>query len=108
MTQGRLPVGPGRVSQNQSSSAPAAQDERIARKVETIRHVLRLERDQNHANRAVIGGLDAFLERWIEDPDIKLTLRTPASACRAMMPCRPTGAPSGCARPWSAYAILSR
>ena len=74
MTQGRLPVGPGRASQNESSSAPAAPDDRVARKVETIRHVLRLERDQNHANRAVIGGLDAFLERWIEDPDIKRTL----------------------------------
>ena len=45
---------------------PAAHDERLSRKVETIRHVLRLERDQNHANQAVIGGLDAFLERWIE------------------------------------------
>ncbi len=74
MTQGRLPVGPSRASQNESSSAPAAPDDRVARKVETIRHVLRLERDQNHANRAVIGGLDAFLERWIEDPDIKRTL----------------------------------
>ena len=74
MTQGRLPVGPGPASQNEPSSAPAAQDDRVARKVETIRHVLRLERDQNHANRAVIGGLDAFLERWIEDPDIKRTL----------------------------------
>ena len=74
MTQGRLPAGPSRASQNESSSAPATQDDRVARKVETIRHVLRLERDQNHANRAVIGGLDAFLERWIEDPDIKRTL----------------------------------
>ncbi|MCY4576121.1 MAG: ATP-dependent DNA helicase RecG [Chloroflexi bacterium] len=74
MTQGRLPVGPSRKPPNESSSAPAAQDDRVARKVETIRHVLRLERDQNHANRAVIGGLDAFLERWIEDPDIKRTL----------------------------------
>lgn len=74
MTQGRLPVGPNRAPQNESSSAPAAPDDRVARKVETIRHVLRLERDQNHANRAVIGGLDAFLERWIEDPDIKRTL----------------------------------
>ena len=74
MTQGRLPAGPSRASQNESSSAPAAHDDRVARKVETIRHVLRLERDQNHANHAVIGGLDAFLERWIEDPDIKRTL----------------------------------
>lgn len=74
MTQGRLPVGPSRSSQSEPSSAPAAQDERVARKVETIRHVLRLERDQNHANRAVMGGLDAFLERWIEDPDIKRAL----------------------------------
>ena len=74
MTQGRLPVGPGHASQNESSSAPTAPDDRVARKVETIRHVLRLERDQNHANRAVIGGLDAFLERWIEDPDIKRAL----------------------------------
>ncbi len=74
MTQGRLPVGPGHASRNESSSAPAAPDDRVARKVETIRHVLRLERDQNHANRAVIGGLDAFLERWIEDPDIKRAL----------------------------------
>ncbi len=74
MTQGRLPVGPGHASRNESSAAPAALDDRVARKVETIRHVLRLERDQNHANRAVMGGLDAFLERWIEDPDIKSTL----------------------------------
>ncbi len=74
MTQGRLPVGPSRAPRNESSSAPEEQDDRVARKVETIRHVLRLERDQNHANRAVIGGLDAFLERWIEDPDIKRAL----------------------------------
>ncbi len=73
MTQGRMPDGPPRKPPTEPPST-AAQDDRVARKVETIRHVLRLERDQNHANRAVIGGLDAFLERWIEDPDIKRTL----------------------------------
>ena len=73
MTQGRMPDGPPRKPPTDTPST-SAQDDRLARKVETIRHVLRLERDQNHANRAVIGGLDAFLERWIEDPDIKRTL----------------------------------
>ena len=74
MTQGRMPVGPSKTPQDESTPMPAAHDERLSRKVETIRHVLRLERDQNHANHAVIGGLDAFLERWIEDPDIKRAL----------------------------------
>ena len=74
MNQGRLPVGPPETPQDESSPAPAAIDDRVARKVETLRHVLRLERDQNHANHAVIGGLDAFLERWIEDPDVKRVL----------------------------------
>ena len=76
MTQGRLSAGPSSTppAKQQSPSSPPAQDDRVARKLETIRHVLRLERDQNFANRAVIGGLDAFLERWIEDPDIKRTL----------------------------------
>ena len=45
-------------------------DERVARKVDAIRNVLRLERRQDHANRAVFGGLNAFFERWLEDPDI--------------------------------------
>ncbi len=74
MTQGRFPVGPGRAPQSEPPVKPVAQDDRVARKIETIRHVLRLEREQNHADRAVIGGLDAFLERWIEDPDIKRAL----------------------------------
>ena len=74
MNQGRLPVGPPETPQDESSPAPAAIDDRVARKVETLRHVLRLERDQNHANHAVIGGLDTFLERWIEDPDVKRVL----------------------------------
>ncbi len=74
MTQGRLPVGPPQAPQAESPSAPAAQDDRLARKIETIRHVLRLERDQNQQNRAVIGGLDAFFERWIEDPDVQRML----------------------------------
>ena len=75
MNQGRLPpVGPPQTPQDESSPAPAPIDDRVARKVETLRHVLRLERDQNHANHAVIGGLDAFLERWIEDPAIKRVL----------------------------------
>ena len=74
MTQGRFAAGPRSRPQREPQAAPAPQDDRLARKVETIRHVLRLERDQNHANRAVIGGLDAFFERWIEDPDIKRTL----------------------------------
>ena len=75
MNQGRLPpVGPPQTPPDESSPAPAAIDDRVARKVETLRHVLRLERDQNHANHAVIGGLDAFLERWIEDPAIKRVL----------------------------------
>ena len=72
MNQGRLPVGPPETPQDESSPAPATIDNRVARKVgNPPANVLRLERDQNHANHAVIGGLDAFLERWIEDPDIK-------------------------------------
>ncbi len=55
---------------DEEPTAAPALDDRVARKVDAIRNVLRLERRQSHANRAVFGGLNAFFERWLEDPDI--------------------------------------
>ena len=61
--------GPSPPQDEESPAAPAL-DDRVARKVDAIRNVLRLERKQSHANRAVFGGINAFFERWLEDPDI--------------------------------------
>ncbi|MBI4328791.1 MAG: ATP-dependent DNA helicase RecG [Chloroflexi bacterium] len=49
-------------------------EQRLERKLEAVRKVLQLEQVRGHTNAVVIGGLDAFLERWVEDPQVRLAL----------------------------------
>ena len=49
-------------------------DQRIERKVEALRKIVELEQARGHADKAVVGGIDKFLERWVEDPEIRLYL----------------------------------
>ncbi|MDA1096312.1 MAG: ATP-dependent DNA helicase RecG [Chloroflexi bacterium] len=47
---------------------------RIQRKLEAIRRILSHEQTRGFADDAVIGGIDRFLERWVEDPDVSPTV----------------------------------
>ncbi len=56
---------------------------RVERKLEAVRRVLEHERSLGFKDSAVFGGIDGFIERWIEDPNVHAALSAvPAGGAR--------------------------
>ena len=49
---------------------------RVERKLEAVRKVLEHERALGFRDSAVFGGVDSFIERWVEDPSVHAALAT--------------------------------